>query len=130
MQVIRKSLAANITKPLVAVLAKTHVTPNMVTWCGFVIVLAAAALAGLGHLFAAGWVMAAAGCFDFIDGALARGTNQVTRFGGILDSTLDRISEAAMLLGMSVRAIAYKFPQALDRLTEKLLASGLLVLPH
>ena len=38
--------------------------------------------------------------------------------------------ETAMMLGMSVRAIAYKFPQALDRLTEKLLASRLLVLPH
>jgi hypothetical protein len=38
-------------------------------------------------------------------------------------------AEAAMLIGMSVRAISYKFPQALDRLTEKLLASGLLVLP-
>jgi hypothetical protein len=39
-------------------------------------------------------------------------------------------AEAASLLGMSVRTISYKFPQALDRLTEKLLASGLLVLPH
>jgi hypothetical protein len=39
-------------------------------------------------------------------------------------------AEAAMMIGMSVRAISYKFPQALDRLTEKLLASGLLVLPH
>jgi hypothetical protein len=39
-------------------------------------------------------------------------------------------AEAAMMLGMSVRAMSYKFPQALDRLTEKLLASGLLVLPH
>jgi hypothetical protein len=39
-------------------------------------------------------------------------------------------SEAAPLLGMSVRAISYKFPQALDRLTEKLLETGLLVLPH
>jgi len=39
-------------------------------------------------------------------------------------------SEAAVLLGMSVRAMSYKFPQALDRLTEKLLESGLLVLPH
>ena len=38
--------------------------------------------------------------------------------------------EAAGMLGMSVRTIAYKFPQALDRLTEKLLESGLLVLPH
>jgi DNA-directed RNA polymerase specialized sigma24 family protein len=39
-------------------------------------------------------------------------------------------TEAATLLGMSVRTISYKFPQALDRLTEKLLESGLLVLPH
>ncbi len=38
--------------------------------------------------------------------------------------------EAAALLGMSVRAISYKFPQALDRLTEKLLECGLLILPH
>ena len=39
-------------------------------------------------------------------------------------------AEAATLLGMSVRTVSYKFPQALDRLTEKLLESGLLVLPH
>jgi len=39
-------------------------------------------------------------------------------------------AEAATLIGMSVRTISYKFPLALDRLTEKLLASGLLVLPH
>lgn len=39
-------------------------------------------------------------------------------------------AEAAALVGMSVRAISYKFPRALDRLTEKLLAAGLLVLPH
>jgi DNA-directed RNA polymerase specialized sigma24 family protein len=38
--------------------------------------------------------------------------------------------ETALMLGMSVRAISYKFPQALDRLTEKLLETGLLVLPH
>jgi hypothetical protein len=38
-------------------------------------------------------------------------------------------AEVAKLIGISVRAISYKFPQALDRLTEKLLANGLLVLP-
>jgi DNA-directed RNA polymerase specialized sigma24 family protein len=39
-------------------------------------------------------------------------------------------AEAAVLLGMCVRTISYKFPKALDRLTEKLLEAGLLVLPH
>ena len=39
-------------------------------------------------------------------------------------------AEAAVLLGMSVRTISYKFPLAMDRLTEKLLETELLVLPH
>jgi hypothetical protein len=39
-------------------------------------------------------------------------------------------AEAANLLGMSVRTISYKFPKALDQLTEKLLESGLLILPR
>ncbi|MFY9853817.1 MAG: hypothetical protein WAK26_08085 [Terracidiphilus sp.] len=39
-------------------------------------------------------------------------------------------AEAASLLGMAVRTISYKFPQAIDRLTEKLLESGLLVIPQ
>ena len=38
-------------------------------------------------------------------------------------------TETAALLGMSVRTISYKYPQALDRLTQKLLDTGLLVLP-
>jgi hypothetical protein len=38
-------------------------------------------------------------------------------------------AETAVMLGMSTRAISYKLPQAIDRLTEHLLASGLLVLP-
>jgi len=34
------------------------------------------------------------------------------------------------MLGMAVRTVSYKFPQALDRLTRLLLDAGLLVLPH
>lgn len=72
----------------------------MVTWFGFILILAAAALVALGHPFASGWVVLLAGFFDIIDGALARRINRVTRFGGVLDSTLDRLSEAAILLGI------------------------------
>lgn len=38
-------------------------------------------------------------------------------------------TEAASLIGMSVRTMSYKFPLALDRLTEKLLEASLLILP-
>ena len=43
-----------------------------------------------------------AGFFDILDGALARLTNQVTRFGAVLDSTLDRLSEAVLLVAILV----------------------------
>lgn len=39
-------------------------------------------------------------------------------------------AETAQILGMCVRTVTYKLPAAIDRLTEKLLASGLLVLPN
>jgi DNA-directed RNA polymerase specialized sigma24 family protein len=39
-------------------------------------------------------------------------------------------AETAVMLGMAVRTIGYKYPLALDRLTEKLLAASLLVLPR
>lgn len=39
-------------------------------------------------------------------------------------------AETAVMLGMAIRTISYKYPMALDRLTEKLLAASLLVLPH
>lgn len=38
--------------------------------------------------------------------------------------------EAALMLGMGIRTVGYRFPLALDRLTEKLLEADLLVLPH
>ena len=38
--------------------------------------------------------------------------------------------ETAQMLGMSPRAVSYKFPRALDRMTEELLETGLLVLPQ
>jgi DNA-directed RNA polymerase specialized sigma24 family protein len=59
------------------------------------------------------------------------------RLGALDRQMLSRIvlqeytqAEAAVLLGMSVRTISYKFPQAVDRLTEHLLETGLLVLPY
>ncbi len=39
-------------------------------------------------------------------------------------------SETAGMLGMAVRTVSYKLPQALDRLTQLLLDAGLLILPH
>ncbi|HJX12121.1 MAG TPA: CDP-alcohol phosphatidyltransferase family protein [Dehalococcoidales bacterium] len=96
----RRIVSGHITPPIVSLLAKTPLTPNSITWIGFLLTVGAAALVVTGHLVTAGIVVLAAGLFDMLDGALARATGRVTRFGGILDSTLDRLSEAVLLLGM------------------------------
>jgi CDP-diacylglycerol---glycerol-3-phosphate 3-phosphatidyltransferase len=97
---VRKIIAKNVTQPFVTLIARTPLTPNAVTWAGFVITLGAGALEVTEHLLAAGIVVLVAGLFDMLDGALARLTNKTTRFGAILDSTLDRVSEAVLLVGL------------------------------
>ena len=99
---MRRGLGKYFTEPVVTVLVKTHLTPNAVTCLGLLITIAAAVLISLNHAFAAGFVVLFAGLFDMLDGALARRTNKVTKFGGVLDSTLDRVSEAAVLIGIAV----------------------------
>ena len=96
----RKTVAYYLTQPAVRLLAKTPIVPNVITWFGFALTVGAAALIIKGHLFAAGLVVLIAGFFDILDGALARSTNRVTQFGAVLDSTLDRLSEAVLLLGI------------------------------
>jgi DNA-directed RNA polymerase specialized sigma24 family protein len=63
--------------------------------------------------------------------------NCINQLGSLDRHLLSRIviqeytqTETASLLGMSVRTVSYKFPQAIDRLTEHLLEAGLLLLPE
>jgi len=97
---VRKTVSYYFSEPVVRLLAKTSITPNSLTWSGFVVSVGAAVLIGTGHLFAAGFVVLVAGLFDIMDGALARSTNRATRFGAVLDSTLDRVAEAALFIGI------------------------------
>jgi len=99
---LRKNLAERLTGRVVSLLARTPVTPSALTWFGFIVSLAAAVLIAQGSLLAAGVVVLFGGFFDMLDGALARLTDRVTRFGAVLDSTLDRLSEAALLIGVLV----------------------------
>jgi len=62
----------------------------------------AAALIATEHLLVAGLMVLVAGLFDLVDGALARRTKQTTNFGAILDSTIDRLAEAVILLGVLI----------------------------
>jgi CDP-diacylglycerol--glycerol-3-phosphate 3-phosphatidyltransferase len=77
-------------------------TPNKVTLLGFGITVGAAALVGAGYLLAGGILFFAANLLDLMDGALARHTNQVSPFGALLDSVLDRLGESALFVGLAV----------------------------
>ena len=89
-----------LTDPAVNVLSRLGVTPNMLTLFGFAGNVGAAVLAANGRFREAGIVMLAFSALDFLDGSLARATGRATPFGSVLDSTMDRLSEAAVLFGL------------------------------
>lgn len=97
---MRRFIGDRIAPPMARLLLKTPLSPNAITWIGFIITVGAAVLIALGHNFVAGIVVVVAGLFDMLDGALARVKGQVTRFGAVLDSTLDRLSEGVLLLAL------------------------------
>jgi CDP-diacylglycerol--glycerol-3-phosphate 3-phosphatidyltransferase len=83
-------------------LALSRIHPNVLTFIGLLINIAAAVLLASGRFLAAGLVMIGAAIFDMVDGRVARETNQVTRFGGFFDSVLDRYSDLGLLMGLLV----------------------------
>ena len=80
-------------------------SPNGITILGFLIAVASAYLVGSGWLLAGGIVFLAGGALDLMDGALARLTGRVSPFGALLDSVFDRLSEAALFVGLAVYAL-------------------------
>jgi CDP-diacylglycerol--glycerol-3-phosphate 3-phosphatidyltransferase len=89
-------------------LARTRVTPNVLTTAGVSLCLAAAILvpfenrnAWLVYWVAAG-VFVVGSLLDILDGALARAGGKSTPFGAFLDSTTDRVGEGAMLAAIAL----------------------------
>lgn len=96
-----KRFAHGALDPVVGGLARMGVKPDHLTLLGFVLSLAAGLLFSLGRFRWAAIVTCLAGVCDILDGQIARRTQTVTRFGAFFDSTLDRVAEAALLVGLS-----------------------------
>ena len=99
---LRKSLGSRIANPIAHVLSKSGLKPDILTFIGLGISIAAAYFLAVGQFLFGGGLILLAGLFDMLDGALARFTMQTTKFGAILDSTVDRVSEAAVLCGLLI----------------------------
>lgn len=99
-----------IINPVVRLLIKAGLTPNMVTTIGLilnvgvaVIFISGAEEGRRGDLSYVGWAGALilfAGLFDMLDGQVARLGNMSSSFGALYDSVLDRYSELILFLGI------------------------------
>ena len=74
--------------------------PNILTFVGLLINVAAACALGAGRFILAGFIMGVANIFDFIDGKVAHELNAVSVFGGFWDSVIDRFSDIALFVGL------------------------------
>jgi archaetidylinositol phosphate synthase len=95
-----------INRP-VEFLIKHNLTPNMISFIGFSLTLTGSFLVSIGWLYASlwfSWIVPAflglAGAFDLFDGEVARRTGNETPAGAYLDSNLDRLSDAILILGL------------------------------
>lgn len=100
---------ADATDRLLRAIASTGVNPNALTILSLLPAVLAGFAAATGAFMTAALLFLASGALDLLDGAIARRTGQVTRFGALLDSTLDRISDSAVPVGL----VVYFAPQGL-----------------
>lgn len=89
-----------VVEPLALALARLGVTANALTVGGALLHVLVAWLVAGGDLFVAGLALILAGSCDALDGSLARATGTASPFGAFLDSTLDRLSETLLFLGL------------------------------
>lgn len=84
--------------------AASKVVPSPTAWTvvGLLFAFLASAFYGGRHPFIGGLSLAASGFFDVLDGAVARATGRTSQRGAFLDSTLDRVAEVLVYLGIIV----------------------------
>ncbi|HEY76549.1 MAG TPA: CDP-alcohol phosphatidyltransferase family protein [Thermoflexia bacterium] len=111
-----RDAAQVITVPVAHFLLHLGIHPNQLTLLGSVLNLLVGAVLAMGHLTLGGWLLAIVAPIDAFDGAMARLTGQRSPLGAFLDSTMDRISEAGLLIGLATHYL-YQ-----GRMTEVLLA--------
>jgi CDP-diacylglycerol--glycerol-3-phosphate 3-phosphatidyltransferase len=87
-------------RPLMDALVRRRVHPNVITTLGFLVTVGAGACFFFGHMGWGGFLVLLGGVFDILDGYVARGTGLASPFGSFYDSTLDRVSEIVVFLGL------------------------------
>ena len=97
---LRSILDSFLVNPILFLLLKLKLTPNAVTFLGFIICCISAYFISSGSFLVGGLLVLFSGFMDIFDGALARKMKLITDRGAFLDSTFDRLSEAIVLIGL------------------------------
>ncbi len=97
-----RDAAGVITIPVARFLARVGIHPNLLTILGSLLNLLVGGILATGRLTLGGWLLAVVAPTDAFDGALARLVGQRSALGAFLDSTMDRVSEAGLLIGLAV----------------------------
>lgn len=96
-----KQAGRALLSPIVRLALALHITANMVTVFGLLIVIAAAILVGTGNLLIGAVLLGFGSALDAVDGSLARASGGTSPFGAFFDSTLDRAAEAILYGGVA-----------------------------
>ncbi|MBN2621604.1 CDP-alcohol phosphatidyltransferase family protein [candidate division WOR-3 bacterium] len=86
--------------PIARVLIGMHIHPNVITLLSLVFAVGAFFFYWRGCFPIGALFLLLCGLLDTFDGEIARRTNTMTKFGGFLDSTVDRINEFIVHLGL------------------------------
>ncbi|MFH1765588.1 MAG: CDP-alcohol phosphatidyltransferase family protein [Gemmatimonadota bacterium] len=90
-----------IIDPVVRWLIRLKVHPNAISTVGFVTTLVAGLLYHQDHVRTAGLLVLVGGIVDIFDGRVARESGLESKFGAFYDSTLDRLSEVVVFVGLA-----------------------------
>ncbi len=91
--------------PLANALSRIGVRPNHVTATALSLGILSSFFIARSDFIVGAVLLAFSGFLDLLDGALARNTGMVTRFGGILDSVADRYVDAAILIAFGIAGL-------------------------
>ena len=83
-------------------LAQAGVSPNFISFLSLLIAVVAAYCYSQGAIFAGGIFLLLTGLLDTMDGTIARLSGKSSRFGALLDSTLDRYAEFFVFFGLLI----------------------------
>jgi len=86
--------------PVGRIIAKTGITPNMITGLTLLVALVSAWFFVIGDIITGLLVMILTVVMDMFDGAVARAANLSSKFGATFDHTLDRYAEFLFMLGL------------------------------